>query len=52
MAGCNEENCLCIHKECANHGKCCECVKCHREIQGNVPYCLQLMLKKQQEEQK
>ena len=50
MAGCNEENCVCPHKECANHGKCCECVKAHREHAQNLPVCLQLMMDKKQQQ--
>ncbi len=31
--------CSCANKECVNHGKCCECVKRHRDM-GNLPACL------------
>ncbi len=39
---CEHNNCIecnCKNKECANHGKCCECVKRHKGL-GNLPYCL------------
>ena len=49
MAGCNEEKCLCPHKECANHGKCCQCVNSHRD-RHNLPMCLRIMLEKQEKE--
>lgn len=26
--------------ECPRHGKCCECVTFHRDLHGNIPYCL------------
>ena len=51
MAGCNEENCLCPHKECKNHGKCCDCVRSHRDRQHNLPMCLRIMLEKLKEEE-
>ncbi|MCL2170402.1 MAG: hypothetical protein FWB74_10315 [Defluviitaleaceae bacterium] len=33
------KECMCPATECANHKKCCDCVKRHREA-GNPPFCL------------
>ena len=35
----NDNQCPCKSTSCANHGKCCACVKNHRS-KGNLPYCL------------
>jgi hypothetical protein len=35
----NVKECPCPNVSCANHAKCCECVKNHRE-RGNLPVCL------------
>ena len=50
MVECNEEKCICPHKECVHHGKCCECVNGHRTA-GSLPYCLQLMMDKKKEDE-
>ena len=28
------------HKDCPNHGKCCDCVMHHKNDIGNLPFCL------------
>lgn len=43
MAGCNEKNCTCPWVTCVRHGKCCECVMHHREV-NHVPLCLQFLV--------
>ena len=48
---CTEATCPCPHPECGNHGRCCDCVKGHREG-GSLTYCFQLMMEKQQAETK
>lgn len=39
MASCTGVECPCKNVECENHGKCCQCVKSHRE-KGYLPACL------------
>jgi len=41
------KDCPCSNTACPRHGKCCECVKAHKE-KGNLPSCLRQV----QEEQK
>jgi len=33
------KDCSCSNLECPRRGKCCECVKAHKE-KGNLPSCL------------
>jgi hypothetical protein len=33
------KDCVCQKKDCPRHGKCCECIKSHRE-RGYLPACL------------
>jgi hypothetical protein len=36
----NENECICPKKdECPRHGKCCDCVKNHRES-DSLPFCM------------
>ena len=35
----NVPECPCQRTECENYGKCCACVKSHRD-RGYLPYCL------------
>lgn len=39
MANCNEENCTCPKNTCERHGKCCECINFHRNLEGKV-FCM------------
>lgn len=35
----NVRECICPKVSCPNHGRCCDCVKKHRET-DSLPYCL------------
>jgi len=35
----NKEDCTCTHSGCPRKGKCCKCIKYHRN-RGEVPGCL------------
>ncbi len=35
----NVKECMCPKETCPNHGKCCDCVKKHRDT-DSLPYCL------------
>ena len=35
----NKKQCSCKSESCPRHGKCCECVKFHRDA-GNKPACM------------
>lgn len=39
MACENVKECMCPKETCLNHGKCCQCVRKHRET-DSLPYCL------------
>lgn len=39
MTGGHEEKCICPRTACARHGKCCECIKHHRD-KGDKVYCM------------
>lgn len=41
----NRHICLCPHKECDNHGRCCDCVAHHRDDLGNLPNCFTMKRK-------
>lgn len=36
----NNIECPCTKENCPRHGKCCECVKHHREHGMKLPACL------------
>ena len=31
--------CICPKTACPNHGKCCQCIKKHKDM-DSLPYCL------------
>jgi hypothetical protein len=31
--------CICPKETCPNHGKCCQCIKKHKDM-DSLPYCL------------
>ena len=35
----NDKPCACPKSTCANHKKCCECIKNHRET-DSLPFCM------------
>jgi hypothetical protein len=35
----NLEGCTCSYEPCSKKGKCCECIRYHREL-GQLPGCL------------
>lgn len=35
---CNNNPCTCTY-DCPRHGKCCECVAHHRDLEGGIPGC-------------
>ena len=35
----NVKECMCPKETCPNHGKCCDCVKKHRDT-DSLPFCL------------
>ncbi len=35
----NLEGCTCTYEPCSKKGKCCECIRYHREL-GQMPGCL------------
>ncbi|SCY92513.1 hypothetical protein [Alkaliphilus peptidifermentans] len=39
MTKCNVNSCPCPKTKCERHGKCCECIKHHRDIKTLV-YCM------------
>ena len=48
MPGCNEENCTCANTECERHGKCCECINYHRQLEKpSLVCCLRPLVEKQ-----